>query len=101
MGIGVLFAATIPGLVVLLVLLAAVEHLASRLKRRSAITGRHRPVLAAAGLDVFSGTLLAGKDAELEHRDLAKRLKVESGDAAPGSVVDLSSGTAHIRLPRS
>ena len=98
MSLAILFAATLPGLVVLLTALAALEHIASRRRRRSVITGEHRPSLAATGLDVFSAAMLSGKDTELDHRDVAKRLRLDSTDGAPPNTVDLASGTAHIRL---
>lgn len=94
-----MFAATLPGLVVLLTLLAAVEHAASRRKRRGVVSREHRPALTATGLDVFSAAMLPGRDTELEHRNLAKRLRVEASDGAPRNTVDLTTGIARIQLP--
>jgi hypothetical protein len=53
MAAGVLVALTLPGLVVLLVVVATVEHAWSRLGRRSPLHGR-RAALSAAERDVFS-----------------------------------------------
>lgn len=99
MSLTIVFAATLPGVVVLLTVLAAIEHAASRGRRRSVVTGEHRPVLAAAGLDVLSAAMLPGKDTELQHRDVAKRLRLESNDGAPRNTVDLATGVARIQLP--
>jgi hypothetical protein len=48
-GIGVLFALTLPGLVILLVVLAGVEHAWSRFGRRSPLYHRERHALSAGG----------------------------------------------------
>jgi hypothetical protein len=48
-GIGVLFALTLAGLVILLVVLAGVEHAWSRFGRRSPLYHRERHALSAGG----------------------------------------------------
>ena len=99
MSLSIVVAATLPGLVIMLTLLAAIEHAASRRRGRSVVTGETRPRLSATGLDVFSAAVLAGKDVELEHRDVVKRLRLEATDGAPPNTVDLTRGTARIRVP--
>jgi hypothetical protein len=80
-----IFAMSLPGLVVMLIVLAAV-------------TRRRRPDVAAAGLDVFAAAILPGKQAELDQRHVSEQLRDDADDAAPPLVtVDLDRGTARIR----
>jgi hypothetical protein len=53
-GLGLLVALTLPGLVLLLVAGAVAEQAWSRLGRRGPLSRRRRPALSAGGLDVFS-----------------------------------------------
>ena len=55
---------TLPGLVVLLVVVALLERAASA-RGRPLVTRRHRPAVSAAGLDVLSVALLPEKEREL------------------------------------
>ena len=97
MGAGVLFALTLPGLVVLLVVLASVEHAWSRLGRRSRLHGRERHALSAGGMDVFSAALDPGRALDLEQRRVReiRRDDVEDG-APPYGRVDLDSGVVYV-----
>ncbi|MGY1804978.1 DUF6191 domain-containing protein [Blastococcus sp. SYSU D00922] len=97
MGAGALFALTLPGLVVLLVVLASVEHAWSRLGRRSRLHGRRRHALSAGGMDVFSSALLPGRAVDLEERRVRelRRDDVEDG-APPYGRIDLDSGVAYL-----
>ena len=99
MAAAVLFALTLPGLVVLLVLLAAVEHALSRLGRRSPLHRRARSALSAGGMDVFSAALFPGKAVDLEERRVRelRRDDVEDG-APPRHRIDLDGGIAYIDL---
>ncbi|MFI5428486.1 hypothetical protein [Aeromicrobium sp. UC242_57] len=81
MSFGVLFAATLPGLVVLLVVLAAVERVSKR-----------RRGLSAAGLDVFSAAMLPGRAIEQEHRAEAKERRINPSDGAPPHGIDVLRG---------
>jgi hypothetical protein len=96
---GVLFALTLPGLVVLLVLLATVEHAWSRLGLRSPLHRRARHALSAGGMDVFSAGLFPGKAVDLEEQRVRemRRDDVEDG-APPRRRIDLDSGVAYIDL---
>jgi hypothetical protein len=97
MGAGALFALTLPGLVVLLVVLASVEHAWSRLGRRSRLHGRRRHALSAGGMDVFSAALFPGKAVDLEEQRVRelRRDDVEDG-APPYTRIDLDSGVAYL-----
>ena len=94
---GALFALTLPGLVVLLVVLAAFEHAWSRLGRRSRLHGRERHALSAGGLDVFSAALAPGRAVDLEQQRVRemRRDDVEDG-APPYGRIDLDSGVAYL-----
>ena len=91
------FALTLPGLVVLLVVLASLEHAWSRLGRRSRLHGRQRHALAAGGMDVFSAALFPGKAVDLEEQRVRemRRDDVEDG-APPYARIDLDSGVAYL-----
>ena len=97
MGAGVLFALTLPGLVVLLVAVAAAEHVWSRLGRRSPLHRRRRHALSAGGMDVFSAALFPGKAIDLEQQRVREltRDDVENG-APPNTRIDLDSGVAYV-----
>jgi hypothetical protein len=97
MAAGVLFALTLPGLVVLLVVLAAVEHAWSRLGLPSPLHRRARHGLSAGGMDVFSAALFPGKAVDLEVQRVRelRRDDVEDG-APPNRRIDLDSGVAYI-----
>ncbi|SOE03592.1 DUF6191 domain-containing protein [Blastococcus haudaquaticus] len=94
---GALFALTLPGLVILLVVLAAFEHAWSRLGRRSRLHSAERHALSAGGMDVFSAALLPGKAVDLEEQRVRemRRDDVEDG-APPWARIDLDSGVAYL-----
>ena len=97
MAAGVLFALTLPGLVILLVVLAVVEHAWSRLGLRSPLHRRARHALSAGGMDVFSAALFPGKALDTEeqrHREL-RRDDVEDG-APPNRRIDLDGGIVYL-----
>jgi hypothetical protein len=97
---GVLFALTLPGLVVLLVVLAAVEHAWSRAGARSPLHRRERHSLSAAGMDVFSSALSPGAAVDLEQRRVREMFRDDAEDGAPPyRRIDLDSGVAVIDVP--
>jgi hypothetical protein len=95
MAAGVLFALTLPGLVILLVAVAVAEQLWSRAGRSSPLHGRQRHALSASGLDVFSAALVPGRDVDLEQQRTReiRRDDVEDG-GPPYGRIDLDSGVA-------
>jgi hypothetical protein len=100
MGPGLLVALTLPGLVLLLVVLAAAEAGAARVRRRSPLHGAPRRALSAGGLDVLSAALDPGREADREERRVSVLLREDDGDAAPPrSRVDLDRGLAVLVLP--
>ncbi|MDT0321084.1 DUF6191 domain-containing protein [Streptomyces millisiae] len=85
---------TLPGLVIGLIALAFVDRFV--LVR----FGRSRGRVSATGFEMLHASLLPGKDHELAQREVMTLLRDEEGDATPPrSRVDLTGGTAVIRLP--
>ena len=94
---GALFALTLPGLVVLLVVLAAFEHAWSRLGRRSRLHGTGRHALSAGGMDVFSAALFPGKAVDLEEQRVRELRRDDVQDGAPPYTrIDLDGGVAYL-----
>ncbi|SNR55396.1 hypothetical protein SAMN06272737_11271 [Blastococcus mobilis] len=86
-----------PGLMILLVVLAALEHARSRLGRRSRLHGRERHALSARGMDVFSAALIPGKAVDLEEQRVREMCRDDVEDGAPpGTRIDLDSGVAYL-----
>ena len=97
MAAGVLFALTLPGLVVLLVVVATVEHAWSRLGRRSPLHRTERHALSAGGMDVFSAALFPGKAVDLEQQRVREMTRDDVEDGAPPyDRIDLDSGVAYL-----
>ncbi|MFF0390940.1 DUF6191 domain-containing protein [Kitasatospora sp. NPDC004615] len=80
--------------------LAGSGFVPARFRRRPGRVGK-APSMSTAALDVFTGSVNAGKAAELEERSAEAMRRDEEGDAAPPrSTVDLGSGRAVIVLPK-
>jgi hypothetical protein len=100
MGPDVLVALTLPGLVIMLAGLAAIEHLLSRFGRRSLLHRKRRHRLSTTSLEVFGGAVLPGIANELEQHRIERQLGEDAHDGAPpGSRVDLAAGIAYLRAP--
>jgi hypothetical protein len=98
---GVLFALTLPGLVVLLVLIALVEHVVSRQGRRSPVHRQRRAALSASGMDVFSAALSPGRATALDQHRLEEMLRDDEEDGAPRrpGCVDLERRIVYLSRP--
>ncbi|MFI6101944.1 DUF6191 domain-containing protein [Lentzea sp. NPDC051213] len=92
MGVGFLFAMSLPALVVLLIALAFVERF---------VRGRGSGApIAAVGFEELGANFEGAKRDELEHRKEERQRRDEEGDGAPPrSRVDLDGGTAVLKLP--
>jgi hypothetical protein len=100
-GIGAVFALTLPGLVILLVVVAAVEHAWSRMGRRSPVHRRQRRALSASGLDAFSAALVPGRTIDLDQQRAREIRRDDVDDGAPPStLIDLDSGVAYFDVRR-
>lgn len=96
---GVLFALTLPGVVVLLVGLAALERLGLWAGRSLLPWRRGRATVSAAGFDELTALFYAGKRIELEQRRTELVLRDDQLDGAPprGAVrLDLDRGIAFL-----
>jgi hypothetical protein len=95
----VLFAMSLPGLVLLLAVVGAVEVVLVRRRRRLGHADA-KPVVSGVGFDALGIALSPGRQHQQEHDELMEVMRDEEGDAAPPrSTVDLDSGTARIVLP--
>jgi hypothetical protein len=99
-GVGLLLALTLPGLVLLLVGLGVLEVAATRLRRRSPLHRRHRHALSGSGLDVLAAALDPAREIERETRRATALLREDPGDGAPPrSRVDLERRVAVLVVP--
>lgn len=96
-GPAMLVVLTLPGLVLLLVVLAVAEQVAARTGRRSPLARRRRNALSAGGLDVFSAALAPGREVDLEQQRVreVRRDDVDDG-APPRGRIDLDGGVAEL-----
>ena len=92
---GMVFAMTLPGLVILLVVLGLIERMS-----KGVGSGRGGHATAAAGFDVLGTAFDPGTKHRIEEQEseAVRRDGLEDG-APPRSRIDLAAGTAHLRLP--
>ncbi len=96
-----MFALTIPGLVVGLIVIAGIDQLLHRLGRNGLLPWRPDGRASAAGLDPFMAAFTPGKQHELDERHHHEFMREDEGDGAPPhSTVDVERAVATIRLPR-
>ncbi|MFJ3666452.1 DUF6191 domain-containing protein [Streptomyces sp. NPDC090106] len=97
------FFMTLPGLVVLLTLLAFLDQLLLRAGRAGILPWRNaarRGQVSATGFEQLHAALSPGKQNELKERRSALVMRDDEEDGAPPrSTVDLNAGSAVIRLP--
>lgn len=92
---------TLPGLVVLLLALAAADHLLLRLRGRGLVPWRRDTQVSSTGFDLLHAALSPGKQDELDQRRTEALVRDGEEDGAPPrSRVDLDGGVAHLRVPR-
>jgi len=93
-----LFALTLPGLVVLLFVVAVVDLALLRLRGRGLVPWRRDRVVSSTGFDLLHASLSPGKEHELDQRRTELVLREEDEDGAPPrDPVDLEHGV--VRLP--
>ena len=98
---GVAFALTLPGLVLLLLAVAALDQLMLRLRGRGLVRWRRDTQVSSTGFDLLHAALSPGKADELAQRHTQELVRDDEGEGAPPrSRVDLDGGTASLRLPR-
>jgi hypothetical protein len=95
----VFWAMTLPGLVLILIVVGVVDLVLTRRRRRRGETGAHAKV-AEVGFDALGLALSPGRRHKKEHDEFLELKREEEGDAAPPrSEVDLDSGVARIVVP--
>jgi hypothetical protein len=99
----VLWAMSLPGLVVLLVVLASLERFGLWAGRRSWIPWRRqadRPPLSAGAFDEFTASFYGSKRVEMEQRKTELMLRDDEQDGAPPrGRVDLDRGVVSLGKP--
>ena len=101
---GVLVALTLPGLVLLLLAVAAVDQLLLHVRGRGVL--RHRQAangqVSSTGFELLHAALAPGKGFELRQRHTEELVRDDEDDGAPPcGEVDLGAGVARLRLPRT
>ncbi|GGX62890.1 DUF6191 domain-containing protein [Streptomyces fructofermentans] len=103
MGFAVLM--TLPGLVILLTVVALADQVLLRAGRAGLLPWRNsarQGQISATGFEQLHATFSAGKQNELKERQSALVLRDDEEDGAPPNrtTVDLDGGTAVVRVPR-
>jgi uncharacterized protein DUF6191 len=100
--VGFVFAMTLPGLVLLLLAVAAVDQLLLRALGRGVVPWRRDTQVSATGFDLLHAALSPGKADELAQRRTEDLVRDDEEDGAPPrSEIDLDAGVARLRLPGS
>ncbi|NGN70194.1 hypothetical protein G5C51_40715 [Streptomyces sp. A7024] len=97
---------TLPGLVILLTLLAFVDQLMLRAGRAGALPWRNsarQGQISATGFEQLHASFSPGKQTELKERQSALLMRDDEEDGAPPhrTTVDLAGRKAVIRMPRT
>ena len=94
---GLVFAMTFPGLVVLLFVIAALDLVLLRVRGRGLVPWRRDRVVSSTGFDLLHAALSPGKEHELDQRrtELVMREEDEEG-APPRDRIDMERGIAHL-----
>ncbi|OKJ15621.1 DUF6191 domain-containing protein [Kitasatospora sp. CB01950] len=97
---------TLPGLVLLLTALAVVDQVLLRAGRAGLLPwrpGHRQGQISATGFEQLHAQFSAGKQNELKERQSALMMRDEDEDGAPpnSSRIDLTRGSAVIRIPKS
>jgi hypothetical protein len=93
------FALTLPGLVVLLVLVAFADQLVLRVRGRGLVLWRRDTPVSSTGFDLLHAALSPGKRSELDQRHTEELVRDEQDESAPPrSRLDLDAGVAYLRF---
>jgi hypothetical protein len=97
--VGVAFALTLPGLVVVLVLVAFADQLLLRVRGHGLVPWRRDTQVSSTGFDLLHAALSPGKQDELDQRRTEELVRDDEDDGAPArSRVDLDGGVAYLRF---
>ncbi|WP_406388009.1 DUF6191 domain-containing protein [Streptomyces sp. NBC_00887] len=97
---------TLPGLVLVLTVLAFVDQLLLRAGRAGVLpwrNGARQGQISATGFEQLHASFSPGKQSELKERQSALLMRDDEEDGAPPNrtTVDLDGGTAVIRMPET
>ncbi|GIG63914.1 DUF6191 domain-containing protein [Phytomonospora endophytica] len=98
-----LFAMSLPGLVVLLFVLAILDQIAVKAGRTKWIPwrgGKRAGQISATGFDQLHAAVVPGKDLELEQRRSTAMMREDEDSGAPPNGVDLDAGVFIVKRPR-
>jgi hypothetical protein len=95
---GVAVALTLPGLVLVLLVVAAIDQLLLRIRGRGLMSWREDAQVSSTGFEMLHATLSPGKADELAQRRTEDVIRDDDERAAPPrSRIDFVTGVAHIR----
>ncbi|MFJ2115048.1 MULTISPECIES: DUF6191 domain-containing protein [unclassified Streptomyces] len=97
---------TLPGLVIVLTVVAFVDQLLLRVGRAGMLpwrNGARQGQISATGFEQLHASFSPGKQNELKERGSALLMRDDEEDGAPPhrTLVDLDGGTAIVRIPKS
>ncbi|MEU3923084.1 DUF6191 domain-containing protein [Streptomyces sp. NPDC029004] len=97
---------TLPGLVILLTVMALADQLFLRAGRAGLLPWRNsarQGQISATGFEQLHASFSPGKQSELKERQSALLMRNDEEDGAPPNrtVVDLEGGTAVVRMPQT
>ncbi|HEX7188059.1 MAG TPA: DUF6191 domain-containing protein [Actinomycetes bacterium] len=96
---GLAFALTLPGLVVLLVIVAFVDQALLRLRGCGIVAWRRDAPVSSTGFDLLHAALSPGKQHELDQRSAEELVRDDEDDGAPPhSRIDFAAGVARLHL---
>ncbi|MFD4571920.1 DUF6191 domain-containing protein [Streptomyces sp. NPDC058417] len=95
---------TLPGLVIVLTVVAFVDQILLRAGRAGLLpwrTGTRQGQISATGFEQLHASFSPGKQSELRERQSSLLLRADEDEGAPPhrTTVDLDGGTAVIRVP--
>ena len=98
---GLVFAMTLPGLVLALLAVAGLDQLLLRVRGRGIVPWRRDAQVSSTGFDLLHAALSPGKADELAQRQTEELVRADEAESAPPrSRVDLDAGVARLVVPR-
>ena len=98
---GLVFAMTLPGLVLALLAVAGLDQLLLRVRGRGIVPWRRDAQVSSTGFDLLHAALSPGKADELAQRQTVELVRADEAEGAPPrSRVDLDAGVARLVVPR-
>ena len=90
---------TLPGLVLLLLAVAAADQLVLRVRGHGLVPWRRDTQVSSTGFDLLHAALSPGKQDELDQRRTEELVRDDAEDGAPPrSRIDFERGVAHLHI---